>query len=152
MAAMTHAAVLKEKQLGPASSKPILQFTGKMRAGMETAFVNGLGTRDLAGPQGLTTEKFVDAVAELIDGKSVESLKPKYQQVSVPVVQLPTKTEGDEFDTELIRSLFQQLDINGDGSVTLEEFEKGLKRLNVAPRKPGSTPVRELRISLDDPF
>lgn len=152
MGAMNHAAVLKEKQLGPASSKPILQFTGKMRTSMEAAFVNGLGTRDLAGPQGLTTEKFVDVVAELIEGKAVESLKSKYQQVSVPVVQLPTKAAGDEYDSDLIRSLFQQLDVNGDGSVTLEEFEKGLKRLNVAPRKPGSSPVRELRISLDDPF
>ena len=31
---------------------------------MYTAFRSGKGTRDMAGPEGLTTEQFVDAVAE----------------------------------------------------------------------------------------
>ena len=41
-----------------------LAFTAKMRAVIHQLFREGKGTRDLSGPSGLTTEQFVDAVAE----------------------------------------------------------------------------------------
>jgi hypothetical protein len=65
----------------------------------------------------------------------------------------PPAPEGQAVvDHSLMRGLFDQLDTNGDGSVTFEEFEKGLTRLNVAPRKGGESSAKELRISLDDPI
>ena len=42
----------------------ITDFTNEMRAIMHRAMANGQGTRDLAGAAGLTTEQFVDHVAE----------------------------------------------------------------------------------------
>ena len=39
-------------------------FTGKLRAVIHKLFREGRGTRDLCGAGGLTTEQFIDAVAE----------------------------------------------------------------------------------------
>ena len=40
--------------------KELHDFASKIRKCMHAAFVNGLGTRDLAGPTGLTTENVID--------------------------------------------------------------------------------------------
>merc|ERR1719384_1415726 len=58
LGAMEHAAALK-----PANQEEVLRWTGHCREAMYSAFREGRGTRDLCGPSGLTTEKFVDSVA-----------------------------------------------------------------------------------------
>merc|ERR1719221_2480236 len=58
LGAMDHAAMLN-----PANKEDILRFTGHCREAMYAAFRDGRGTRDLCGPSGLTTEKFVESVA-----------------------------------------------------------------------------------------
>jgi isocitrate dehydrogenase len=39
-------------------------YTAKLRASIHKLFREGRGTRDLCGAAGLTTEEFIDAVAE----------------------------------------------------------------------------------------
>ena len=61
--AMNHAAEVHD-----VDKARTLAFTAKMRAVIHQLFREGKGTRDLCGPTGLTTEQFVDAVAERLDG------------------------------------------------------------------------------------
>lgn len=147
--AMNHSAALHAAT--GADPKPITDFTALIRESMEKAFVSGLGTRDLVGPAGLTTEKFVDCVGGLMVGQSVEQMQALYAPARA--APAPAAEGAAVVDHSLIRELFDQLDINQDGTVSFEEFEKGLTRLNVAPRKGGEQAAgKELRISLDDPL
>jgi len=57
--AMNHAAEVHD-----VDKERTLAFTAKMRAVIHQLFREGKGTRDLCGPTGLTTEQFIDAVAE----------------------------------------------------------------------------------------
>jgi isocitrate dehydrogenase len=151
--AMNHSALLAAA--AGADAAPVTDFTALIRASMERAFVSGLGTRDLVGPAGLTTEQFVECVGALMDGEDVAALQARYAppRAAAPPKPAPAAGAADKpvVDHDLMRGLFDQLDTNGDGSVTFEEFERGLARLNVAPRK-GDAAARELRISLDDPI
>jgi isocitrate dehydrogenase len=56
--AMNHAA---DVHGGAGSVHP---WTGKLRGAIHKLFREGRGTRDLCGAGGLTTEQFIDAVAE----------------------------------------------------------------------------------------
>jgi len=153
--AMNHSALLAAE--AGADAAPVTDFTALIRASMERAFVSGLGTRDLVGPAGLTTEQFVECVGALMEGEDVAALQARYAPKAPPRAAAPppkadpAAADKPVVDHDLIRGLFEQLDVNGDGSVTFEEFERGLTRLNVAPRK-GESVARELRISLDDPI
>ena len=49
-----------------------------------------------------------------------------------------------------VRRLFDDLDTNGDGDLSYEEFLTGLARINVAPKKGENT--RMIRISISDPI
>merc|ERR1711920_67254 len=57
--AMNHAAVLD-----PSNKEAVNRFTANCKEAVYTAFRTGKGTRDMSGASGLTTEQFVDAVAE----------------------------------------------------------------------------------------
>jgi len=59
--AMNHAA----EQRGP--QKEMKEFTESMRNAMHKLFQENRGTQDLCGPEGKTTEGFIDAVAEELD-------------------------------------------------------------------------------------
>mmetsp|Transcript_33312 Transcript_33312/g.81145 ORF Transcript_33312/g.81145 Transcript_33312/m.81145 type:complete len:549 (-) Transcript_33312:434-2080(-) len=127
---------------GPA---PLKDLTSSIRKHIHTLFVNNLGTRDLSGPDGLTTEQFVDAVGMLIEGKTLADVQAKYE---------PAKEHDEDeeliadIDDGMVMRLFKDLDSNGDGSLSYKEFSQGLARLNVAPK---TSPVgRVLRISLED--
>jgi isocitrate dehydrogenase len=60
-------------------------FTAKIRSSIHTCFTNGLGTRDLCGPSGLTTEQFVDAVGMMLEGKTLTDVTAKYKPASEKV-------------------------------------------------------------------
>ena len=45
------------------NAKALLQFTETLRKALHNTFRYGQGTRDTAGPEGLTTEKFIDKVS-----------------------------------------------------------------------------------------
>jgi len=121
-------------------------FASKIRVSINAAFVNGLGTRDLAGPEGLTTEDFCDVVAALLEGKAIDELVAKYN----PTRDAQKKIKiSDDIDEESVRRLFNQLDTNGDGALTYDEFLTGLAKINVAPKKGENK--RMIRISVSEP-
>jgi isocitrate dehydrogenase len=62
MSAMRHAADLDSKH-----KAFIYNYTDMLRAAMHRTMVYGQGTRDLCGPDGLTTEDFIDKVAWRLD-------------------------------------------------------------------------------------
>jgi isocitrate dehydrogenase len=79
--AMNHAALLK----GGASQGEILNFTTLLRKALENTFRYGQGTKDMAGPTGLSTEKFIDKVAWRLGryvAATVEDVSP--QDLVVP--------------------------------------------------------------------
>lgn len=56
--AMNHSASLK----GGANRVAVENFTTLLRKALENTFRYGQGTKDMAGPTGLSTEKFIDKV------------------------------------------------------------------------------------------
>ena len=117
--AMNHAANLE------GNSPAILEYTAQLRGIMHSLMVEGKGTRDLCGPSGLTTEGFIDAVAEKLSVK-VAAAKP-----ATPVVPVAPK----DFDEEAMKELFASLDTDGNGMIDYEELVKGFRKLGVHPRK-----------------
>ena len=110
------------------------EYIGSIRKAVHKVFVAGKGTRDLAGPSGLTTEDFVDEVARVLSKKKVD---PSSKAVS-PVVPV-----DNTVDEQLVRELFEDLDTDKSGSIDMEEFMTGLKRLNACPRKLGIIPPKK---------
>jgi isocitrate dehydrogenase len=117
--AMNHAAALD------GNCPEMLEYTSHLRQSMHSLMVAGQGTRDLCGPSGLTTEAFVDAVAEKLNSR----VKPKAP------VQPIAPTVVEDVDEEAMRSLFNELDTDGNGAIDYDELLKGLRKLGVHPRK-----------------
>lgn len=105
--------------------KGLSVFASKLRRAIHQQMVKpGKATRDLSGPIGLTTEEFVAAVKVTLDHPEGHVDNPPHV---VP------KDETD--DLELIKSMFRQLDLDGDGVINLNEFAAALKQLGVTPKK-----------------
>jgi len=77
-------------------------FTTNMRSIIHKAMASGMGTRDLCGPSGLTTEQFVTYVGRQLSGATAEEAKALYTQ-------------------EITESIFNEIDGDGDGKLTLDE-------------------------------
>lgn len=60
---MNHAAELKG---GSQQKLEIINFTSMLRKALENTFRYGQGTKDMAGPNGLSTERFIDKVTSLL--------------------------------------------------------------------------------------
>jgi isocitrate dehydrogenase len=105
-------------------AKGILDFTTELRSVIHGLMVSGKGTRDLCGPSGLTTEAFVEEVAEQLGAR-----------VQPPALEPVLPYEEDHGDEDLLRALFAELDTDGNGAVDFDEFKRGLRKLNVHPRK-----------------
>mmetsp|Transcript_9592 Transcript_9592/g.14376 ORF Transcript_9592/g.14376 Transcript_9592/m.14376 type:complete len:486 (+) Transcript_9592:52-1509(+) len=103
-------------------------FTGTLRSVIHSKMVNGEGTRDLCGPSGLTTEQFVDTVSEALDASLPIIASEKKQAVFEDVSKV---------DMDALQAMFNDLDTDGNGSISFDEFSKGLRRLGVQPRKLG---------------
>lgn len=129
---------------------------------MHVAMASGNGTRDLCGPEGLTTEAFVGHIAKQMEhylaGGSLEAPPATTQ---APLAPSPAE---QEVDVEAMKAMFLNLDLDGNGVIgaflcvllcvtqchlshalhglcilhtDFEEFTKGLVRLNVHPQKLG---------------
>ena len=61
--AMSHA-----ESLTAGGPGPITDFASRLRSIIHKCMVEGQGTRDLCGPEGLTTEQFVEVVAKRLAG------------------------------------------------------------------------------------
>jgi len=100
-------------------------FTGELRGAMHALMVSGKGTRDLCGPSGLTTEQFIDSIAEALS----ERVQPLISSAS-PVVPYE-----EDVDDEALRALFAELDTDQNGEIDFNELKRGLRRLGVSPKK-----------------
>lgn len=122
--AMQHAESLQGVEEGP-----IFAWTNKLRTCIHKAMVEGKGTRDLCGPEGLTTEQFI---AEIASRLAVESeVKSKAEQLKQLNLQPPKRSETitpalQNIDLDAIRKMFDDLDTDGNGSIDFQEFSSGL--------------------------
>ena len=73
---------------------------------------------------GLTTEQFVDKVAEMLAAR----VTPQPAKAAKPV-------DAPNVDEDAMASLFAELDTDGNGFIDYEELKAGLRKLGVQPRK-----------------
>merc|ERR1719171_1583302 len=121
---MEHAATVD-----PTNKEAVHNYTKHLRASVYDTFKAGEGTRDLAGPEGNTTEKFCDAVAERIthclSGGSLP-YRPKPEPAKVSVAK--------DIDTAKIKAMFSEYDTDGNGQIDYEEFQSMIIQLGIAPK------------------
>jgi isocitrate dehydrogenase len=127
LGAMNHSADLAAEKDGT-DAAPVHEFTDNLRQAMHRCMVAGQGTKDLCGPDGLSTEAFVDAVAQVLvtgdlPAANEDDLKPSKKL-----------RRNHDVDEDAVRAMFANYDVDGDGSISLEEFEEMLAHLNLAPR------------------
>lgn len=127
LAAMQHSAILT----GGPIVEQINTFTNLLRKAMHNTFRYGQGTRDMAGPTGLTTEQFIDKVAWRL-GRYIAAID---EQIDPSIMATPTNTKKIEtIDKNVVQELFDSYDLNKTGKIGMNELEAILERLNVAPQ------------------
>jgi len=137
--AMKHSAHLQLEHEDSPALKEYIRYAESIRTHVHDCMADGKGTRDLCGPDGLTTEDFVDEV-----GRRIESTQkaPLVADAKLPRSKSfkPKVSPGfgtPDIDMESIMEMFRDLDTDGNGTIDFEEFSSGLVRLNVAPKKYG---------------
>eukprot|EP00397_Hematodinium_sp_SG-2012_P035005 GEMP01037602.1.p1 GENE.GEMP01037602.1~~GEMP01037602.1.p1 ORF type:complete len:496 (+),score=110.36 GEMP01037602.1:36-1490(+) len=110
----------------------IIKFGGSLRTALQRCFIDGEGTRDMQGKDGLTTEEFVDAVARKLDGK------PPPKRAPSPLIKAARKKYGQDVDEEAVKKMFDEFDLDGDGRISIGEFRDMVVKLNIAPIREGS--------------
>lgn len=127
----------------------VYAFASNVRLAVHRAMVDGEGTRDLLGPSGLTTEQFVGAVARRL---STGDFEPAPVPISRSDSFKPTihKGFGSEIDINAMQHMFDDLDLDGNGSIDFEEFTQGLGKLGIQPRKLGYSKVGSPVEGLED--
>mmetsp|Transcript_15233 Transcript_15233/g.27128 ORF Transcript_15233/g.27128 Transcript_15233/m.27128 type:complete len:512 (-) Transcript_15233:84-1619(-) len=126
--AMQHSANLANTD----ETQKIINFTNKMRSLIHRAFVAGKGTRDISGESGLTTEQFTDLIAAALNGDESVLAPPEEKGVKTKPSVNPS---FDLVDKDEMRKFFEALDRDENGSIDYEEFEQGMVRLGVFPKK-----------------
>jgi len=141
--AMQHA----ERLRGNGEDSPIYQYTNVMRKIVHHLMATGRGTRDLCGPEGLTTEDFVEAVAERLARwqdwereRAAFAADPAKASEEFPREEVGYKfkrpaafplANAQELEMGLIKDFFNKLDTDGNGLIGLEEFAEGVQRLGI---------------------
>jgi hypothetical protein len=133
--AMQHAATLQadafpddnEKQ---AVKAKVFNFTLTLRKAIHNTFRYGQGTRDMSGPDGFTTEQFIEKVAWRVKRYLAAQLDE-----NVPELGEPSRTFQPTFtvDTDAVNELFGKYDKDSNGMIDLEEFTQMLIKMGVAP-------------------
>lgn len=141
--AMNHAATLD-----PTNQDQVLKWTASAREAMYKSFRENRGTRDMAGPEGLTTEQFVDAVkADLDVFMQAEGMPAPFvsgeeaAQASKPSRKFRRNYDADE---NRMRELFIKYDLNGDDSISFEEFTEMMLDLGLAPKTGDAVQTQEV--------
>jgi len=128
LGAMEHSALVAGE-----SEAEVKKLTGAIREAMYAAFREGRGTRDLCGPTGYTTEKFVDSIAEdvtsrMTTGKALSS-STSGESINPPVLIPPN------VDVEKVKTFFARFDLDKNGSIDFDEFVQMSVELGIAPMK-----------------
>ena len=118
--AMDHAAILEEQSNGKPADE-IHLFTQKLRKALHNTFRYGQGTRDMAGPGGLTTEAFIDKVAWRL-GRYIAAEEEDLSSHEL-VIPDPKFRRNYNVDRVALKGLFEEYDKDGSGSIGLEELE-----------------------------
>ena len=130
--AMDHAAALA----GPEKEAEMTKFTESLRSAVHTSFRVGEGTRDMVGPEGLSTEQFVATVRARL-GRYLEGDFVEPKEAEVCTIKSSTDVTRDpslpEVDHSAVQEMFNQYDLDGNGTIDVEEFEQMLDKLGVAP-------------------
>ena len=104
------------------------EFTTSIRKHVHSAMASGDGTRDLCGPSGLTTEKFIENIATRI---RTGDPPPPPAKVREPDRKLRRNYNVDE---AAVKAMFDEFDSDRNGLIDLAEFTKMIVKLGVAPR------------------
>lgn len=147
LGAMDHGATLE-----PSNKDAVTRFTLNCKAAVYQAFRDGHGTRDLCGPTGLTTEKFVAHVAADL-AKRMESgvvPDPEVEFAVKPTVASTKKLKRsyEDLDEDAVKSFFDKFDADKNGTICFEEFVDMTMELGIAPLKPKALKQGEERDSL----
>jgi len=154
LGAMEHAATLQ-----PASKAEVFRWTGHCKEAMYAAFREGRGTRDLCGPEGLTTEQFVDTVAadltsRMASGECASVYVPPAAEEVAPSRKL--SADYDMIDQDAMLSFFQRYDVDKNGEITFDEFVDMTLDLGLAPLKATAVKTKEkqskIKASDESPF
>jgi isocitrate dehydrogenase len=121
--------------LDASNQDAMMEYTTKLRQVLHRRFVVGQGTRDMQGPDGLTTEAFIDCVADRLN--RVLNDLPRFPKEEEVVLTKPSKNirRNYNIDEELVKEMFAKYDLDKDGSIDYAEFEELLVDLDLAPKK-----------------
>lgn len=128
--AMQHAAKLDTAS--KYDSERVARFANALRSHIHAAIVDGDGTRDICGPNGLTTEEFISNVAGRLAAAGGRIAPPRFKQQANHKHVLP---DVHVVDLGKAKELFDDFDADGSGSINFEEFVEGVGRLGVLPKK-----------------
>ena len=127
--AMEHAAAL-EADLGEDQAivkAKIDNFTSTLQQAMHNTFRYGQGTRDMSGPEGFTTEDFIDKVAWRLN----RYLEAQIEEEEPPELNEPDRRYGRNFDVDeaAVQQLFEKYDKDGSGKVDIDGFTSMLVKM-----------------------
>lgn len=110
----------------------IMNYTKMLRLAMHNTFRYGQGTRDMSGPSGFTTEDFIDKVAWRLDRYLVMQ-----EEDTPPELREPDRKFMKNYDVDLdaMKKLFEEYDLNKDGSIQFDEFVAMFAKLGYTPKK-----------------
>lgn len=126
--AIDHAATLDTT-----NQEAMTDYTTKLRKVMHRRFVVGQGTRDMQGPDGLTTEAFLDTVADRLHRQLNNMPRKEPEEV---VVTKPDRRHQHfvSVDESAIKEMFAKYDKDGDGRIDADEFAAMIIDLGLAPQ------------------
>jgi isocitrate dehydrogenase len=130
MGAMAHASALDKLNLGPEVQRDMNTYVTTLRRALHNTFRYGQGTRDMAGPTGLTTEAFVSKVANRLRKYLAEQVEEPPSEELTPDL---TFQKNYDVDRKVLEQMFKEYDRNQDGALTIDEVEVMLTKLGVAP-------------------
>jgi isocitrate dehydrogenase len=118
--------------LDTSNQDAMMEYTTKLRQVMHRRFVVGQGTRDMQGPGGLTTEAFLDTVADRLH--NVLHNLPRKEAEKVVITKPDRKNRRNyDVDREAVKEMFSKYDSDGDGRIDFDEFEDMVHVLGIVP-------------------
>ena len=137
LGAMLHSAKLDHAAGGKSSAlEDMKRFTAALRKAVHNTFRYGQGTRDMVGPEGLTTEAFIEKVAWRL-GRYVAQYEEDVSEDLKEKILKPSRKlrRNYDVDRDALKELFDSYDQDKNGAIGLDELEEMLVAMSVAPLK-----------------